>query len=82
MTNIEMDLEDSVAMMNRANDLISLVLEFLDDLPNPDKKEEQWKLVTFNRRADMLRSLIYSVDDAIDQAKGIVKQTICESEVA
>lgn len=68
--------------MNRADDLITLALEFLDDLPNPDKKEEQWKLIAFNHRSDMLRSLIYSVGDAIDQAKGIVKQTICESEVA
>lgn len=34
------NLEVSVVMMSRADDLISLALEFLDDLSNPDHREE------------------------------------------
>ena len=32
------NLEVSVVMMSRADDLISLALEFLDDLSNPDHR--------------------------------------------
>lgn len=82
MSNIHLNLEDSVCMMDRADDLIALALEFLDDLPDPDNREEQWKLIAFNRRSEMLRSLIYSVGTTIDQAKGIVKQKVCGNEAS
>lgn len=82
MKEIKLGLEDSVCMMDRADDLIALALEFLDDLPDSDNREEQWKLIVFNRRSEMLRSLIYSIGTTIGQAKDIVRQKAYGSEVA
>lgn len=82
MKEIKLGLEDSICMMDRADDLIALALEFLDDLPGPDNKEEQWKLIAFNHHSEMLRSLIYSVGTTIDQAKDIVRQKVYGNEVA
>ena len=76
MSNIELNLEDSISIMERVWNLLMIASEFMDELPPRDNKKDLWKLETFNMRSDMLRALIWSAEDAIYEATKIVKREV------
>ena len=83
MTNIEWNLEDSTSILEQAENLMILIVEYLDDnVPNPDDKEYACMARVFCDRIDLLRSLVYAAEDALAKGNKILKQNILKSEVA